>query len=314
MTSDNPKLSIGLPIYNGESLVGETLNALLSQTFEDFIIIISDNASTDSTENICRKYAQNDGRIQYYKSKENLGIARNFNRTFELSQSEYFQWTSHDDLYDPTYLEKCVEVLDNDRSIILCHTQAHIIDSSGQFLFAEDYQLRTASDKSWQRFGDLICASHHQHRALEQFGVVRSIALKATSLMRYYAHADRAMLAELTLMGKFHQIPDPLFFYRDHTTQSVKTESKQYSSQNKKIFNFSGPKPPSEVWDPQKKDMIDFPEWRAFYIFAAIVQNSSITLLEKSQCYLLIGLRFFKHKNWARLIRDLLMAAEQSLL
>jgi len=293
--------------------VRETLDSILAQTFTDFELIISDNASTDQTEEICREYALRDKRIRYYRNDKNLGIARNFNRAFELSQGQYFQWTSHDDLYDQTYLEKCVEVLDNCPAVVLCHAQAQIIDGTGQFLFDEGYKLRTNSTFVGHRFGDLICASHHQHRGLEQFGVIRASALKETALFGYYAHADRVMLAKLTLIGQFHQIPEPLFFYRDHTTQSVKTISNSSSQKKKSFFGFSGPQPPIEVWDPTKKGIIDFPEWRVFVKYFDAIQAASLSQKDKLRCYGKLWHRIIVHKNWARLFRDLLMAGEKAL-
>ena len=113
------KLSIGMPIYNGDEFLKEAIESLLNQTFEDFEIIISDNASTDQTQQICRYYADLDPRIRYYRCKENLGAAWNYNRVFELSYGEYFKWAAHDDYCAPSFFERCVEALDRDRNIIL---------------------------------------------------------------------------------------------------------------------------------------------------------------------------------------------------
>ena len=109
MTQNKPRVSIGLPIYNGENLVIETLDSFLSQTFSDFEVIISDNGSIDRTQQICEDYAAKDGRIKYYRNLKNLGVAPNLNRVFELSSGEYFKWADHDDLLAPDFLLRCVE-------------------------------------------------------------------------------------------------------------------------------------------------------------------------------------------------------------
>ncbi|MBS0016773.1 MAG: glycosyltransferase family 2 protein, partial [Arthrospira sp. SH-MAG29] len=127
----HPRVSIGLPVYNGENFIQETLDCLLSQTFDDFELIICDNASTDRTEEICRDYAARDKRIRYYRHPENLGAAKNYNRTFELSTAEYFKWAAHDDLYAPEFLERCVEALDTHPSTVLCYPQEYWIDEQG---------------------------------------------------------------------------------------------------------------------------------------------------------------------------------------
>ena len=102
MTLHQPRVSIGLPVYNGERYLPQALDAILSQTFEDFELIISDNASTDSTQDICKSYAANDARVKYFRNSSNIGISRNFNRVFELSSGgEYFKWCAHDDLMAP---------------------------------------------------------------------------------------------------------------------------------------------------------------------------------------------------------------------
>ena len=106
-----PRVSIGIPVYNGGRFIKEAIDSILAQTFEDFELILSDNASTDETEEICKEYATLDRRIRYYRNEENLGAAKNYNRVFELSNGEYFKWASHDDLCAPEYLERCIAAL-----------------------------------------------------------------------------------------------------------------------------------------------------------------------------------------------------------
>lgn len=125
---NNSRVSIGMPVYNGEPFLRETLDAILAQTFRDFELIISDNASTDATEQICREYAAQDKRISYSRNQQNIGASANFNRVFKLSSGEYFKWSAADDLHASDFLAKCVEILDRDRSVVLCHSQVQIIN------------------------------------------------------------------------------------------------------------------------------------------------------------------------------------------
>src|SRR5512139_3267591 len=123
MNPDKPRVSIGVPVYNGENFLKDALDSLLAQTFKDFEIVIADNVSTDQTEEICRSYAAKDARIRYYRNETNIGAGPNHNRVFELSRGEYFKWVCHDDMCAPEFLERCIEVLDRDPSVVLCHAE-----------------------------------------------------------------------------------------------------------------------------------------------------------------------------------------------
>src|SRR5689334_18309225 len=107
-----PKLSVGLPVYNGEAYLRTALESIVTQDYQDFELIISDNASQDGTAAICREYAQRDKRIRYYREEANRGGARNLNRVFELSRGKYFKWAAHDDVCLPGFFRRCVEVFD----------------------------------------------------------------------------------------------------------------------------------------------------------------------------------------------------------
>ena len=95
--SKPPRISIGMPVYNGEQFLAGALDSVLTQDFEDFELIISDNASEDGTQKICLDYAARDRRIRYYRNEMNIGGSRNHSRVFELSAAEYFKWAHYDD-------------------------------------------------------------------------------------------------------------------------------------------------------------------------------------------------------------------------
>ena len=117
MDRTSPKLSLGIPVYNGAAYLAQLFDCLRGQTLTDYEAIISDNASTDATEQICRRVAAADPRFRYQRNARNIGAAPNFNRVFEQATGQYFKWTAHDDLLAPTYLERCVAVLDDDPSV-----------------------------------------------------------------------------------------------------------------------------------------------------------------------------------------------------
>ena len=107
-----PRLSVGLPVYNSSAYVADSIEAILGQTFEDFDLIISDNASTDDTGDICRRYLKQDSRVRYFRQPKNVGLSPNHNFCVEQSEAELFKWAAGDDLYARDLLEKCVAALD----------------------------------------------------------------------------------------------------------------------------------------------------------------------------------------------------------
>src|SRR5262245_55195681 len=109
-----PRLSIGVPVYNGQRFLRATLDSLLAQTFTDFELIICDNASTDGTEAICREYAARDPRVTYVRHDRNLGPAPNYNACFAHARGELFKWAAADDVVEPKFLQRCIEMLDSD--------------------------------------------------------------------------------------------------------------------------------------------------------------------------------------------------------
>ena len=223
MATDGPRVSIGLPVYNGDNYLAETLDSILAQTFTDFELIISDNGSTDRTEAICRRYAAQDHRVRYVRNPSNLGAARNYNRAFELARGEYFKWNGHDDPLAPLFLERCVEVLDRDPAIVLCFARNRAIDEHGEDhdvgaltarTFAPKPQLE--SPKAHVRFYHAVVADHPQGAI---FGLIRRSVLAQTALIGSYRMSDLTLLGELALRGRVHQVSETLQGRRFHSQQ-----------------------------------------------------------------------------------------------
>src|SRR5262249_9839881 len=203
-----PRLSVGLPVYNGANYLAESLEALLGQSCGDFELIISANASTDSTPDICQHYAQQDSRIRYFRQPRNIGLAPNHNFAVEQARAELFKWASNDDLYARDLLERCVDALDGNPDVVLAHSWTAMIDSSGAVTKATEYPLATASPRAPDRFQSLLFD--------DDGGVIRTKVLRQTAMKESYHHADRTIIAELSLYGRFYQVPDWLYFRRDH--------------------------------------------------------------------------------------------------
>ncbi len=216
MIQHRPKVSIGLPVYNGEQFLAEALSSLLAQTFTDFELIVSDNASDDRTEAICREYADTDCRIRYYRHDQNRGAAWNFNYVFGLATGEYFKWAAHDDICSSNFLERCVQVLNNDSSVVLCHSQTIFTKANGKKWWKGESVPNLDSWKPHERYEAVLS----DFWCLAVFGLMRTEVLKKTSLIAPYYGSDRLLLTQLSLMGRFHEIPEPLFFRRCHSAQS----------------------------------------------------------------------------------------------
>jgi len=243
MAEKAPQVSIAIPVYNGERHLAEAIDSFLTQTFTDFELILSDNASTDATADICRECAARDPRVRYHRVAENQGAAWNFNHVFEMARGEYFKWAAHDDLCAPTYLEQCVDKLQANPSVVLCHSNVGFLDATGQpldpIMLAEMSALtpesladvqrsesirNLAADEPHRRYRDVLL---HTFWVFEIFGVIRTAALRETGLHRPYYGSDKTLLAELCLLGPFYRLPETLFFSRRHAEQSCALTSAQ---------------------------------------------------------------------------------------
>lgn len=215
--ASRPQVSIGLPVFNGSRYLAGALDSLLGQTFQDFELIISDNASTDATADICLAYASRDDRIRYLRQDHNIGAGPNHDFCARRATGEYFRWASHDDLLEPRYLERCVAMLDADPDAVLCHSQTRIIGDRGETLAVHLAGLD--APRPSDRFAAIILKPHW---CVEMYGVIRTGALLRTHLLSGYFGGDKTMLAELALLGRFLHVPEPLFLNRDHPERSLR--------------------------------------------------------------------------------------------
>jgi glycosyltransferase involved in cell wall biosynthesis len=265
-----PRLSIGLPVYNGETFLGESVEALLGQSYENFELIISDNASTDGTADICRGFAKQDSRIRYFRQPRNIGSAPNHNFVIEQARGELFKHASHDDLYARDLLRLCIAALDERPQVVLAHSWSAVIDSSGAVTELIEYPVDTAALRAPDRFRSMLFDGWGD----DEGGVVRTDVLRRTPLHASYHFADRTFTAELALHGSFYMVPDWLYFRREHAGQGGKN-----ASVRKRCANM----------DPRRASRLRNPTARLYaeYIggYVSAIRRAPLSPGERQECY-----------------------------
>lgn len=268
-----PRVSIALPVYNGQNFVSEAIDSLLTQTFTDFELYLVDNASTDRTTEICRSYAARDARVRHHLNPTNIGGGPNFNLGFRLaSAAPYFKWAAHDDRHRPEFLAECVAALDANPEVVLAFPDVETIDGQGRVVAAYDPDLPEIGDpRPSVRFRNLILSDHHCY---DQFGVIRREALAQTHLQGGYVGSDRMMLAKLGLLGRFHRVRRPLFQIRDHDDRSVRAIDTR-----ERGFWFN----------PKLKGKILLPYWRYFLEYNRALLGVPLPTKERLACLNAMG-------------------------
>ncbi len=282
-------LQIGLPVRNGEAFLAEALRSILDQTFGDFQLLISDNACTDRTGEICRHFAGLDPRVRYSRNPVDLGAAANFNLVFARSTSRFFKWAAHDDVLEPRFLERCLEVLDSDPSTVLAYSKIRRIDAAGEVTGTCDIARRFDAGRPHQRWAALI----RRHPCVSVFGVVRSEALRRTRGLGPYVASDLCLLAELGLAGKIFEIPEYLFRRRDHPD----TSCRKMADPTERIAWF----------DPRRQGRIVLPEWRLAWEYAKTVFRVPLPAGERVRCLAHLARFCSERRRW--LVMNVLAAA-----
>lgn len=294
-----PRVSIGLPVYNGEKYLASALDSLLGQTFTDFEIVISDNASSDRTPEICQEYASKDDRIRVVRQTENVGAVGNFNRVFELARGEYFKWAAYDDICAPDFIARCVEVLDHDRSIVCCHAKTLPIDANGlRIEVPHDANLscqelagdvagdpgNATSPLQHRRFRDVLM---HSGFGVRCYGLIRSDKLRRTGMLLPVYGYEKIMMAELSLLGRFHLIREPLFFQRIHVDASA---------------NLTSLADQQNFFAPQVESRRTYPRVQYLRGYLRGAKRFSSSLTDRFCCYLWIGGYLTQFRKWKRVI------------
>jgi len=217
-----PRVTLGVPVYNGARHLEPCLESLIAQTYDDLEIVISDNASTDRTPEICRSYCERDERVRYYRQPRNLGVAANYRVVLELARGELFKWAAHDDVCAPEFVERCVAALDRSSAVVLAFPKIQFIDDSGKVLSGYDAGVRWRDHpKAYGRLADLL-TDRTRNLCKWQFGLMQRDLLLRTGLIGNYNASDEVLMAELALLGQFVEVDEPLFLSRIHETSSMR--------------------------------------------------------------------------------------------
>jgi glycosyltransferase involved in cell wall biosynthesis len=281
MTRVKPKISVGMPVYNGEPYIGIAIESILKQTFGDFELIISDNASTDQTEDICRDFAAKDPRIIYVRNEDNIGAARNYNRLVDMASAEYFRWSNADDLFSPVLHEHCYAALDSNPGAVLSYGKTKLIDEKGNELEDYDDRLDLRDERPSDRF-----VKFHETVGMTNaiYGLMRTDAVRKTARMGNAAFpaADTNFMGELVLYGKFIEIPEYLFYRRIHAAASS-----AYRGDNERQTTFWGRNAPK----------FSLPTWRQKAAYLRAIRRAPIDIAEKQRLVLYMGRQMYWHKQ-----------------
>jgi glycosyltransferase involved in cell wall biosynthesis len=295
-------------VYNGERFLRRALDSLLSQTFTDFELVLSDNGSTDDTPLICAEFAARDTRIRYYRADRNMGAGWNTRRVMSLASGKYFKLAAHDDRCEPTFLERCVEALESDPGVVVAYSKTRVVDEDGRFLEDYEWPLRTNSDDPVTRFYDLLL---NDHSCYQMFGLVRMDALRKLPPPGSFVNSDGIMLAQFGLLGRFYEVPEILFISTRHIGQSSKTVPVRIKKRGFRLTSRHGTLPCPEWWDPANVKAINFPEWRQLKEYGGSVRYGDLKPAERLRCYAFLIPWTWRHMR--RMIKDLLIAADQVL-
>jgi glycosyltransferase involved in cell wall biosynthesis len=277
MSERMPLVSAGIPVYQGENFLDETLRALRAQDYPNLEIVVCDNASTDRTADIVREHAAEDPRVRLIVNKENIGAAPNYNKAFEVSRGEYFAWNAHDDLSSSGFFRSGVEALRNDSDAVVAIPRSFRVDIEGNRLEEFHIPAEIHSARPHIRFR----AAARAHPEAIVFGLFRSDAIKRTRLHGSFAGSDRNFVAELMLHGRAAMAADSEFYLREHPNRSVRT------------FHRSGKGRFTHMRDgwyaPERKGRMVFPNWRRLREYISSVTRTRLGFADAVLCYLAVA-------------------------
>jgi glycosyltransferase involved in cell wall biosynthesis len=255
--SANPLVSVGMPVYNAERTLHAAVDSILGQTWRDLELVICDNASTDGTRQICEQYAARDSRVRYFRHERNIGASGNYNAVFRRSRGRFFKWASSNDTCHPEFLQRCLDVLLDDESVVLAHPLTRVVDGTGRTEEVRD-GLDLRQDDPADRFRALIDRLRLNNM---MNGVIRADVLRRTPLIRPFFASDCSLMAELALHGKIAEIPEFLYFRRvDSETATARKSAAEVA----------------EHYNPGTRRAPLFSQWRVHGHYFGAIRRASI--------------------------------------
>jgi len=277
----HPTVSIGMPVYNGANYVRRSVQSLLAQDYEDFELLISDNASTDETESICRELAESDGRIRYFRNETNVGASRNYNKVFRLANGAFFKWAAHDDECHRTMLRRCVEVLERaPAQVTMVYPLAEMIDEQGKTLRPVLDRIESRDPRPHRRLARLLWSLSQCDPV---FGLFKTEYLRKTQLIGSFFGADNVLLCELAMLGEIWELDEVLFRLRQHPGRSMRANQSARAR--------------AAWYDPAAaQQLVVIPDWeRMVWELLKSAHRLSLPPEEKLRCCLVIlGIHYWR--------------------
>jgi glycosyltransferase involved in cell wall biosynthesis len=269
MTSQ-PRISVGLPVFNGERYLAESLESLRTQTLTQIEVIISDNGSTDSTVDIAEDYCRQDSRFRLIRQPTNRGGAFNHNFVIDEARAPYFKWASHDDVCESAMLEKLVDALEANPQAALAYSDVQYIDAEGKAQNCLRRSLQIDHEHPHRRLRQYFRYYAYPKEANAIIGVIRTDVLRNTSRLGAYPSSDLVLMAELALAGRFVHVPEVLFYRRKHSHQST--------VENKSARDIA-------IWfDPRNQAWQSAYWWPLLNGYRLGIRHSSLNGLAKLRC------------------------------
>ena len=279
--TEPPVVSFGLPVYNAEKYLSRLFDSLLAQDLQAIEVVVSDNGSTDRTEDICEEYVRRGLCVRYYRNRENLGQIANFNRVLELARGKYFRWLGADDWLEPEYTRRCVEALETQPEFVGVTTYQDHIHDDGKRDYSEYRGERLDSPSPhvrFQRMGWFMTAGHYTLDPI--YTMMRRDILLATHRLQILPNTDQVLAMELSLFGPWTHVPACLAHRRREPIQEINWEEVH------------------KRYHPTRYQELHDPHIRMATSLFSVLRSAPISLGDKLRC---IGpvLRF----TWVRVYR-----------
>jgi len=285
------EVSIGLPVYNGAAYVAKAIESVLQQDYDDFELVISDNASTDGTKDICRHYMKVDRRVRYHRNTENIGSGPNYRQVLELSQGRFFKWLPHDDLCYPQFLSRCVPVLRNSGpTVALVYPRCELIDGEGRPCGIASDRIASSHPKRYRRFATVLRGLSYCYPVE---GLFRVEYLRSVDLSVPVHYWDFVLLLEISLLGEIVEVSDVLLQQRHHCANSfgalagdngtsVRSDpTKADRKLRRALLEWNDPKSAKRrIWLPLAEER--------YWEYMKVVSRVRLPVMERLLCYAMV--------------------------
>ncbi len=207
MVGAQPLVSVGLPVRNGESTIADVIGSVLGQRYENLELVISDNASTDATESVCRELVRADHRIVYHRHPENVGLLNNFIATIRSAQGTYFRWISDSDTLEPDYTDQCLAAFDADPRVVLVTTGMAYLASDGHARTESYTGTGLGSDDPGDRAVEMLRMLNVSYLQLDPLYAMMRRETVVTIPRRNMLREDQIFAVKLALAGPWAHVP-----------------------------------------------------------------------------------------------------------